>query len=106
MADLLYQSVLEKFTGEQFNEAFNFDGVIPENTTVTTASVLVTKADGTDATATVFKAKSISSTTVTVTLYTGTTEASYIVQVTVAASDTTPQRMVKLLNVTAAGVYR
>ena len=106
MADLAYQAVLEKFTGEEFDEAFEFDGFIPENTTVNTASATATKIDGTDATAAVVQAVSKSGTIVTVTLNTGSVETAYLIKVTVAASDATPSVQVKLLNVTSPGVYR
>jgi hypothetical protein len=106
MADLIYAAVLEKFTGEQFNETFDFDGTIPESTTVVTAAVTVTKSDGTDATSTVYVSKSISSDVVTVTLRSGSEETAYLVHVSVAASDTTPAVLNKLLNVTAHGLYR
>lgn len=106
MADLLYAAVLERFTGEQFNEEFEFDGIIPESTSVNTATVTVTKQDGTDATSTVYVSKSISGTVVTVTLRSGSEETSYIIKVAVVASDTTPTMRVKLLNVSLPGVYR
>ncbi len=106
MADLLYAAVIEKFTGEQFDEDFDFDGIIPEGTTVTTATVTVAKVDGTDATSTVFKDKTVSGSVVTVTLYTGTSETGYVVKVVVAASDTSPANQTKLLNVTEPGAYR
>lgn len=106
MADLLYKTVLEKFTGEQFDEDFDFAGVIPENTTVRSATVTVTKQDGTNSTDTVYIGQSIATTIVTVTLYTGTEETAYIVKVVVTASDLTPAVQTKLLNVTGFGVYR
>lgn len=106
MADLLYAGVLEKFTGEQFDEDFDFSGVIPEGTTVASATVTVINANGSDATPDVFVSKSIATTIVTVTLNTGSTETAYIVKVTVAASDATPALMVKLMHVTSPGVYR
>lgn len=106
MADLLYAAVLEKFTGEQFDEDFDFDGTIPEGTTVVSADVTVTETDGTDATEDVYIDQAISSDVVTVTLHTGSTETAYLVRVEVAASDTTPAVLSKLLNVTAPGLYR
>lgn len=106
MADLLYAAVLERSTGEQFDEEFEFSGFIPEGTTVNTATVTVTKQDGTDATSSVYISKSISGTTVTVTLNSRTEETAYLVKVAVAASDTTPTVRTKLLNVTSPGVYR
>ena len=106
MADLLYAGVLERFTGEQFSEEFEFSGYIPASTTVNTATVTITSVDGTDVTSSVFVSKSISSTTVTVTLNTGSTETGYLVKVAVVASDLTPQVQTKLLNVTSPGIYR
>lgn len=106
MADLLYQAVLEKFTSEQFDEEFEFDGFIPENTTVNTKTVTATKIDGTDATAAVVITSSKSGTIVTVTLNTGSEETAYIIKVAVTASDATPSVLIKLMNVTSPGVYR
>lgn len=106
MADLLYNAVLEKLTGEQFDEAFEFDGIIPESTSVTYRVVTVTKIDGTDATAEVAITSTFSGSIVTVTLNTGSDETSYIIKVSVHASDATPAVMVKLLNVSLPGAYR
>jgi hypothetical protein len=106
MADLLYQAVLEKITGEQFDEEFEFDGFIPESTNVNSRTVSATKVDGTDATSAVVISSSYSGTVVTVTLNTGSTETAYIIKVAVVATDATPSVMVKLLNVTSPGVYR
>lgn len=106
MADLIYAAILEKFPGEQFTEDFDFNGFIPESTTVVTASVTVTKNDGTDATDTIYKSKTISGTVVSVVLYTSTADAGYTVSVSVVASDTSPCQLTKLVNVTTPGVYR
>ena len=106
MADLLYQGVLEKFTSEQFDEDFEFDGVIPENTNVNTKTVTATKIDGTDDTAAVVITSSKSGTVVTVTLNTGSEETAYIIKVAVTATDATPSVLTKLLNVTSPGIYR
>mgnify|MGYP001615684848 CR=1 FL=1 len=106
MADLIYQAVLEKFTGEQFDEEFKFDGIIPENTTVTAEVVTATKVDGTNVTDTVIVATSHATTIVTVTLNTGSEETAYLILVRVTASDLTPQVQSKILNVTSPGIYR
>ena len=106
MADLLYNGVLEKLTGEQFDEEFEFDGIIPESTTVTYRTVTVTKANGMDATATAAISSSFTGSIVTVTLNTGSVETSYIIRVSVHASDATPAVMIKLLNVSLPGAYR
>lgn len=106
MADLLYTAILEKMTGETFDEVFDFDGIIPESRTVVTATVTVTKVDGTDATASVYVSKTISSATVTVKLNTGSTETAYLIRVAVVVSDASTAVQTKLLNVTTPGVYR
>lgn len=106
MADLLYNAVMEKLTGEQFDEEFEFDGIIPESTTVTYRTITATKADGTDATTAVAISSSFSGSIVTVTLNTGSVETSYVVKVVVHASDATPAVMTKLLNVSLPGAYR
>ena len=105
MADLLYQAVLERFTGEEFDEIFDFDGIIPESTTVTSHTVQVTRKDGTNVTDTVKVSSSHATTIVTVTLNTGSEETSYIVKVSVVASDLTPAVRAKLLHVTDFGAF-
>lgn len=106
MADLLYNAVIEKITGEQFDEEFEFEGFIPEDTTVSSHVVTVTRADGEDVTEDVVVESSHATTIVTVTLKTLTTDTSYLIKVTVTASDLTPSAQVKLMNVTAPGVFR
>jgi hypothetical protein len=106
MADLLYQAVLEKFTGEEFNETFDFEGFIPESNTVASRVVTATRMDGVDATAAVIVSSSISSDTVVVTIRTGSTETGYIIKVTVLSSTNTPAVQIKLLHVTSPGAYR
>lgn len=105
MADLLYLDVVERFVGEQFNEAFAFSGIVPESTSVHTAVATVTKSDGTDLTDTVLIAQSISSTTVTLTLKMPSTECSLVVKVAVVASDLTPTVRAKLFNVSSLGAF-
>lgn len=106
MADLMYAAVLEKSTGEQFSEEFEFDGYIPESTTVSTFTVAVTKVDGTDKTTEVVDSSSKSGTVVTVVLKTLTEETAYTVTVSVVASNLAPGKQSKLLNVTSPGAYR
>lgn len=106
MADLLYQAVLERITGEQFDEEFEFDGFIPESTTVTSHVVTVTRADGVLVTDDVVVESSQATTIVTVTLKTLTTDTSYLIKVTVVASDLTPAAQTKIMNVTAPGIFR
>ena len=106
MADLLYAAIIEKMTGETFDEVFDFDGIIPEGKTVVTAVVTVTRVDGTDATSTVYVSQTISSATVTVKLRSGAVETAYLIKVAVTASDTSTAVQTKLLNVSAPGVYR
>ena len=106
MADLLYQAVLEKVTGEQFDEDFEFSGFIPEGTTVSSAVVLVVNSSGVDVTADRFVSKSISGTVVTVSLSAGAVEDGYVVKVTATSTSAVPSVQTKLLNVTAPGVYR
>jgi len=106
MADLLYAGVIEKITGEKWDEAFDFSGVIPESTTITYFTVTVKRADGVLSPDSYnADASSASSQTVTVSLNSLTSETSYIIDVSVKASDTTPAHLTKLLNVTAPGVY-
>lgn len=105
MADLLYMDVVERFVGEQFNETFDFSGIIPASTTVRSAVVTVTKNDGTDLTGTVLISQSLSTTIVTCTLLMPTSECSLVVKVAVVASDLTPSARAKLFNVSAFGVY-
>ena len=106
MADLLYTAVLEKFVGEQFDEDFDFDGFIPESTNVVGAVVTVTSTAGTDVTDTIHVSHSISGTVVTVTLRAGSSEAGYIVKVVATSTSNVPSVQLKLLNVTAPGVFR
>lgn len=106
MADLLYNAVLEKYAEGDFDEVFEFDGIIPESTTVTDKTVTVTRDDGVDVTDSLVSAVSHSGTTVTVSIHPGTTETAYAIKVVVTASDLSQSVMLKLLNVVSAGVYR
>ncbi len=106
MADLLYQDVIEKITGEQFDETFDFNGIIPESTTVSSHVVTVTRMDGVDVSSSAVIESSHATTIVTVTLNTLSIDTGYLIKVTVQASDLTPAGMVKLLNVTVPGAYR
>lgn len=106
MADLLYASVLEKSTQEQFDEGFEFNGIIPESTTVFSRSVSATRIDGVDVTDEVVVGSSFSGTIVTVTLATGAEDTAYLIRVAVESSTGTPSVLTKLLNVTEPGVYR
>ena len=105
MADLLYMDVIERFTGEQFDEAFAFSGIVPEGTSVNTATVTITQSDGTSLTDSVLINKTISSTTVTLTLKMPSSECSFVVKVAVVASDLTPSVRAKLFNVSSLGVF-
>ena len=106
MADLLYTAVLEKFAGEQFDEAFDFDGFIPESTNVSSAVVTAVSTLGADITADVVLATAISGTVVTVTLRAGSAETAYIVKVVATSTSNVPSVQVKLFNITAPGVFR
>lgn len=105
MADLLYLDVRERFVGEQFDEDFDFSGIVPESTSVTTATATITQSDGTNLTDSVLIAQSISSTTVTLTLKMPSTECSFVVKVSVVASDLTPSVRAKLFNVSSLGAF-
>ena len=106
MADLLYTSVLEKFAGEQFDEEFDFDGFIPESTSVSSAVVTVVTSTGADVTEDKVVSYSISGTVVTVTLSMGSEEAVYLIKVVATSSTNVPSVQLKLLNVTSPGVFR
>jgi len=105
MADLLYSAVLEKTTGEQFSEEFDFDGIIPENTSVTDHEVEVRRADGVLATDDVVESSSHATTIVTVVLNTLETETAYVIKVSVVTSNLSYARQHKLLNVVNPGVF-
>jgi hypothetical protein len=106
MADLLYTAVLEKFAGEQFDEAFDFDGFIPESTSVVSTVITAISTTGVDITADVVVSSSISGDIVTVTLRAGTEERAYFVKVVATSSSNIPSVQVKLFNITAPGIFR
>jgi methionine-rich copper-binding protein CopC len=105
MPDLVYRKVIEKLTNEQWDETFDFSGIIPESTNVVSYTVTATKEDGTDVSDSMVISDSVATTIVTVTLNSLTAAASYTVRVNAVATDTTPAVMIKLLNVSKAGVY-
>lgn len=105
MPDLVYLDVIEKYPGEEYNETFEFSGIVNESKTVVSATVTATKSDGTDVTSDMIGEVSVSSTTVTVPIKTLSAEASYIIRVNVIASDTFKYSRSKLLHVAAPGAY-
>jgi len=106
MADLLYLDTIEKLTGEQWTEQFDFNGIIPENTTVASHGITVLRNDGTDVTSSVVDSSSHATTIVSVVLKSLTSEASYLIKVTGKASDNTDFARAKLLHVTPLGAYK
>ena len=106
MADLIYTRVIERSTNEDFDEEFDFDGFIPENTTVTDQDVTITRADGTIVTDDVLLSASHATTIVTLSLRTGSSDTAYIITVKATASNQSQSIQTKLLNVSAPGVYR
>jgi len=106
MADLLYTAVLERFTDEQFDEEFEFDGFIPENTDVNSAVVSATNSTGTNVTDDLIVTYSVSGSVVTVTILAPASEGPYLIKVVATSTSNVPTVQVKLLNVTAPGLYR
>lgn len=108
MADLIYGAVLERFTDEEFDDSFEFEGMLPESDRIgDITSVTATKVDGTDATDDVIIGYSSTGTALVVTLNTGSTETAYVIVAIITSLLTAaPFTMTKLLNVTATGLYR